>query len=165
VKPEEWEEVAKYIYKNRQYFCGISLLPISGDKDFAQAPFTSIYLPRQMLKQYGDGVLFCSGLIEEGKKLWDDNLWTACDAIMGVVKSRGQEKKKWLAKCEKFAVNYFDGGLKTLTYAMKDIDNYKLWTELQSKYDNVNYENMFEDKDNTKLEETVACGAGGCELV
>jgi ribonucleotide reductase, class II len=165
VKPEEWDEVAKFIYKNREHFCGISLLPISGDKDFAQAPFTSVYLPTQMLKQYGDGIVFCSGLIEEGKKLWDDNLWVASDAIMGVVKSRGQEKKKWLAKCEKFAANYFDGDLKKLTYAMKDIDNYKLWTELQSNYQNVNYENMFEDKDNTKLEETVACSGGACELV
>lgn len=165
VKPEEWGEVAKFIYKNREHFCGISLLPISGDKDFAQAPFTSIYLPTQMLKQYGDGIVFCSGLIEEGKKLWDDNLWVASDAIMGVVKSRGQEKKKWLAKCEKFAANYFDHDLKKLTYAMKDIDNYKLWTELQSNYQNVNYENMFEDKDNTKLEETVACAGGACELV
>ena len=164
VKPEEWDEVAKFIYKNRQNFCGISLLPISGDKDFAQAPFTSIYLPRQMLKQYGDGVVFCSGLIEEGKKLWDDNLWTASDAIMGVVKSRGQEKKKWLCKCQKFAGNYFDGDLKSLTYAMKDIDNYKLWTELQSNYQNVNYENMFEDTDNTKLEQEIACAGGACEI-
>jgi ribonucleoside-triphosphate reductase (thioredoxin) len=165
VKPEEWEEVAKYIYKNRQYFCGISLLPISGDKDFAQAPFTSIYLPRQMLKQYGDGIVFCSGLIEEGKKLWDDNLWTACDAIMGIIKCKGQEKKRWLSDCVKFATNYFDGDLRKLTYAMKDIDNFKLWTELQSSYQGVNYENMFEDKDNTKLEETVACSGGACELV
>ena len=45
VKPEEWEEVEKYIYKNRKYFCGISLLPISGDKDYPQAPFTTVYLP------------------------------------------------------------------------------------------------------------------------
>lgn len=165
VKPEEWGEVAKFIYKNRHYYCGISLLPISGDKDFAQAPFTSIYLPTQMLKQYGDGIVFCSGLIEEGKKLWEDNLWTACDAAMGVVKSRGQEKKRWIAQCHKFAANYFDGDVRKLTYAMKDIDNYKLWTELQSNYQNVNYENMFEDKDNTKLDQELACSGGKCDLI
>jgi len=165
VKPEEWDEVGKFIFKNREFFCGISLLPISGDKDFAQAPFTSVYLPSQMLKQYGDGIVFCSGLIEEGKKLWDDNLWTACDAIMGVIKCRGQEKKRWVSDCIKFATNYFDGDLKKLTYAMKDVDNFKLWTELQSSYQNVKYEDMFEETDNTKLEQTVACAGGSCELI
>ena len=34
VKPEEWEDVEKFIYKNRKYFCGVSLLPLSGDKDY-----------------------------------------------------------------------------------------------------------------------------------
>lgn len=165
VKPDEWGAVAKFIYKNRQYFCGISLLPISGDKDFAQAPFTQIYLPTQMHKQYGDGIIFCSGLIEEGKRLWEDDLWKACDSLLGVLRYRGKEKRRWVEQCKKFAENYFKGDVKQLTYAIKDVDNYKLWTELQKNYSNVDYSAMVEEQDNTKLEQTVACGAGGCELV
>lgn len=38
VKPEEWNEVAEFIWKNRKYFTGVSLLSVSGDKIYAQAP-------------------------------------------------------------------------------------------------------------------------------
>ena len=84
IKPDEWEEVEKYIYKNRKYFCGISLLPISGDKDYPQAPFTTVYLPSEQVAHYGDASLFVSGLIEVALTLWEDNLWAACDSLLGV---------------------------------------------------------------------------------
>jgi ribonucleoside-triphosphate reductase (thioredoxin) len=38
VKPEEWADVASFIWENREYFTGVSLLPYSGDKIYAQAP-------------------------------------------------------------------------------------------------------------------------------
>lgn len=38
VRPEEWEEVAEFIWANRRYFTGISLLQDAGDKAYAQAP-------------------------------------------------------------------------------------------------------------------------------
>ncbi len=38
VKPGEWEDVASFIWENRRYFTGISLLPFSGDKIYSQAP-------------------------------------------------------------------------------------------------------------------------------
>lgn len=38
VKPDEWDDVEKFIWENRAFFTGISLLPFSGDKTYAQAP-------------------------------------------------------------------------------------------------------------------------------
>lgn len=38
VRPDEWDAVAEFIWKNRTYFTGISLLSYSGDKLYAQAP-------------------------------------------------------------------------------------------------------------------------------
>jgi ribonucleoside-diphosphate reductase alpha chain len=38
VRPEEWEEVAEFIWANRRFFTGISLLQDAGDKAYAQAP-------------------------------------------------------------------------------------------------------------------------------
>jgi ribonucleoside-diphosphate reductase alpha chain len=38
VRPEEWDEVAAFIWENRAYFTGIALLPFTGDKVYAQAP-------------------------------------------------------------------------------------------------------------------------------
>ncbi|HVU32978.1 MAG TPA: ATP cone domain-containing protein [Opitutaceae bacterium] len=38
VRPDEWEEVANFIWTNRRFFTGISLLQDAGDKVYAQAP-------------------------------------------------------------------------------------------------------------------------------
>jgi len=38
VRPDEWEEVAKFIWENRKFFTGISLLPHSADKLYPQPP-------------------------------------------------------------------------------------------------------------------------------
>jgi ribonucleoside-triphosphate reductase (thioredoxin) len=81
VKPEEWDDVTKYIYNNRKYFAGISLIPQSGDKDYPQAPFTTVYTSREIVKEYGDAALWCSGLIELGLNAFDNNLWAACDYV------------------------------------------------------------------------------------
>ena len=94
VKPDEWEEVEKYIYKNRKYFCGISLLPISGDKDYPQAPFTTVYLPSEQVAHYGDASLFVSGLIEVALTLWEDNCGPHVIVCLAWVKrSKATERK------------------------------------------------------------------------
>lgn len=38
VRPEEWESVVSFIWENRDYFTGISLLSYTGDKVYVQAP-------------------------------------------------------------------------------------------------------------------------------
>jgi ribonucleoside-diphosphate reductase alpha chain len=38
VRPDEWDEVASFIWTNRRFFTGISLLQDAGDKVYAQAP-------------------------------------------------------------------------------------------------------------------------------
>jgi ribonucleoside-triphosphate reductase (thioredoxin) len=38
VRPDEWEEVSNFIWTNRRFFTGISLLQDAGDKVYAQAP-------------------------------------------------------------------------------------------------------------------------------
>jgi ribonucleoside-triphosphate reductase (thioredoxin) len=42
VNDDRWEEVISYLYDNREYFCAVSLLPASGDKDYKQAPMEKI---------------------------------------------------------------------------------------------------------------------------
>ena len=166
VKPNEWDEVEQMIYNDREYFCGIALLPVTGDKDYPQAPFTTVYLPSEMVFHYGDGAMFVSGLIEVALTLWEDNLWEACKSLMGSGSAvKGKAKESWVARCKKFADKYFDGDIKKLTYCMKDIYNFKLWTELKREYSDVDYTQVVEEYDNTELEQAMACGANGCELV
>jgi len=165
IKPEEWNTVAEFIYDNREYFCGISLLPITGDKDYPQAPFASVYTPSEMMKHYGDGIMFISGLIEQALELFEDNLWSACEVLLGLGGHiRGSSKKEWISRCTKFSINYFDGDIRRLTYAMKDIYNYKLWTELNREYKNVDYSQLIETEDNTKVQQEIACAGGKCEI-
>jgi ribonucleoside-triphosphate reductase len=84
VKPDEWEAVENFIYDNKAWFAGISLLPASGDKDYPQAPFTAVYTPTETVRKYGDGSLFGSGLIVDGHHAFDNDLWAACDCALGV---------------------------------------------------------------------------------
>ena len=53
-------------------FCAVSLLSMSGDKDFPQAPFTAVHLPSEICRAYGDGALMASGLIEQALVLFED---------------------------------------------------------------------------------------------
>lgn len=42
VKDEEWDEVIKYLYDNKEYFTAVSLLPYVGDKIYKQAPMEAV---------------------------------------------------------------------------------------------------------------------------
>ena len=166
VKPEEWEDVEKFIYKNRKYFCGVSLLPLSGDKDYPQAPFTTVYLPSEMVSHYGAGAMFVSGLIEVALNLWEDNLWAACDGLLGVgTRIKGNGKREWVERCKKFANKYMDGDIKRLTYCMKDVYNWKEWVDMKREYTAVEYTDCIEEHDNTTPEQEIACAGGACEII
>ncbi|MDR2512753.1 MAG: hypothetical protein LBD01_03015 [Puniceicoccales bacterium] len=42
VHENEWDDVASFIWENRTYFSGIALLPHTGDKTYAQAPYEAV---------------------------------------------------------------------------------------------------------------------------
>ena len=176
VRSNEWDEVADFIYNNRKYFCGVSLISIDGDKDYPQAPFSAIYTPVEIAKMYGDGSLMASGLIVDALYAFDNNLWKACDAVLG----RGEpiieavddnedkiftSKKDWVRRAKQFADRYFGGDEKNMTYCLKDVANWKYWCDLNREYKEVDYSEMIEEKDNTKAMQEWACsGPNGCEL-
>ena len=84
VKDNEWDEVRDYIYNNRQWFAGISLLSASGDLDYPQAPFTSVLNEKELVEEYGQGSLLASGLIVDALNVFGNNLWAACDTLNGI---------------------------------------------------------------------------------
>lgn len=162
VKPEEWDEVTKFIYNNREFYAGVSLLPVSGDKDYIQAPFCAIYTPKEMIEHYGDASMFCSGLIEDSISSFD-NLWLACDAALGLCNGLNESKNKWIERLKKFAGKYFDGNIKKTTYLLKDIYNWKLWLDLSKSYKDVDYTKSSVSQQ-TNYETEVACAGGKCDL-
>lgn len=184
VRDDEWGVVTDFIYDNRRYFAGISLLPITGDKDYPQAPFTAIYSPKELVFMYGDASIFSSGLIVDGLHAFSDNLWRACDCVLGlgeplkepedtngtiklsVAKEWKQYElqKDWVRRAEQFADRYFGGDVKKMTYCLKDVGNYHYWVALKREYQDVDYTSMIEEEDVTKLQATVACAGGACDV-
>jgi ribonucleoside-diphosphate reductase alpha chain len=164
VKPDEWESVTKYIYDNRKYFAGISLIPQSGDKDYPQAPFTTVYTSREIVKEYGDAALWCSGLIELALNSFNNNLWAACDYVgLNQAKDSDDESKiMFAAKMKNFASKYFDGDIRRLTYCMKDVYNWKIYCDLYSSFGKVDYTQLLETEDNTAGIEEISCAGGAC---
>ena len=66
---DDWDEVEKYVYKNRYSFSGISFLSPTGDKDYNQAPNTQVIDAKQMVAKYDQGAIFASGMVVDALKV------------------------------------------------------------------------------------------------
>lgn len=113
---DDWDEVTKYIYENRNAFCGVSLLSASGDRAYPQAPFTEVYTQEQIIEMYGEVSMFASGLIERGLKAFNNDLWTACNTALGYGEKltdahKDAEKNEFVKSFKKFAVNFLGSDL------------------------------------------------------
>lgn len=188
VKDDEWDDVIKRVYKDRQYFGGLSFLSNKGDKDYQQPPFSSVLTSREIVKEYGEASIWCSGLIELALQSFNNNLWDACDFALkcqnddainhlglknytnGAIKEMERDfsiaglKIRFLLKFNKFAANYFDKDIKRLTYCLKDVHNWKLYNDLLKNFKKIDYSQMIEEEDFTNLEGEVACAGGMCLL-
>ena len=125
-----------------------------------------------------------SGLIVDGLHAFDDNLWAACDAVLG----RGEDlnvelpkehpkrvyeaiqqvrtaKKDWIRRAHKFARNYFNDDALKMTRCLKRVHYCKLWEDLTREYAPVDYTLMVEREDNTTVSQTIACAGGKCDIL
>lgn len=83
IEVDDWDAVKEYLYEHRYSFAGVSLLPLTGDKDYNQAPFTAVFDAKEMIEMYGEATMFASGLIVDGLNAFNNNLWLACDTVLG----------------------------------------------------------------------------------
>jgi intein/homing endonuclease len=167
VRLDEWDGITDYIYENRDSFAGIALLPQSGDLDYPQAPMCTIHTSREIVQMYGEGSLFASGLIVDGLRAFDNNLWAACSTTLGqghATEEGCSDKKDFVRRAKQFAERYFDGDVNTMTHCLKEVHNWKLWQDLMREYKDVDYSQMMESEDNTTPMETLACAGGSCEV-
>jgi len=184
VKDEEWGAVEDYIYNNRDVFAGVSLLPDGGDLDYPQAPFCEVLTAEEIVDVYGVGAIMSSGLIVDGMHAFDDNLWAACECALGrgenldaptpkdhpkrvweVLEQIRSEKLDWVRRARKFALNYFNNDILKMTRCLKRVHSCKEWQDLSRCYAPVDYTLCLEDRDNTKVSETIACAGGKCEII
>jgi ribonucleoside-diphosphate reductase alpha chain len=169
---DDWETVTNYIFENRNHFAGISFLPMSGDRDYAQAPFTRIYTAEEISERYGAGALFASGLIVTGLEAFN-NLWDATTAARwGAVGLEMEShdntmKRDWIRRFKKFADNFFDGDLVKTETLLKDVFLLHKWERIQRTMKPINWAEKlttqrFIDIDTTGAAACVGQNPEGC---
>jgi hypothetical protein len=174
VQVDNWEKTRDYIWDNKEYFAGISLLSMSGDKDYNQAPFSEVLTAKQISDKYGVPALFASGLIVDALKSFDNNLWLAIDTANGYGLDISEEtdynllKRDWVRRFKKFAEFYYSNDLKMTEYCLKDVYLLHKWTKIQMT---LNIEELLELLKTVESEEkdintmgAQACFAGQCEI-
>lgn len=164
VLPTQWEEVEEYLFENRYSFAGVSLLASSGDKDFAQAPFTAIETEEEITRKYGRGAMFASGLIVDGMKVFDD-LWSAIMIANFGDNEANQEKAdnraEWIRRFDKYSKTYFNGDRKRAEYCLKAVYLLHKWAKIQENYKAVDFANQLESKKFTDIDTTAAAACAG----
>ena len=170
ISVDNWEEVEQYLFDNRKWFAGVSLLSATGDKDYPQAPFTEVLTPEGMFETYGSGALFASGLVVDALQAFNNNLWTATSTLQGVNKLSEEKedllKRDWVRRANKFAKNYFGGDIIKMTECLKDCYNLHKWESIERSFKPMNFaeelkEKIFVDVGTMGAQ---ACSGGACEV-
>jgi len=172
VNVDDWEEVSEYLWDNREYFCGVSFLPNTGDKIYRQAPFTSVLMEDELLERYGKGCMFASGIIVDLLHAFDNDLWSACDAIadskffLTGTHMQVLMKKDLIRRAKKFAKNYFKGELNVMIDCLKDVHLFHKWCTITRRSLNLDVSNILGKPKYLSLSDmaSVACYGGQCEI-
>lgn len=171
VKPEEWDEVSEYIYKNRAWFAGISLLSSSGDLDYPQAPLCTILNAKEIAETYGDAAILASGLIVDGLRAFNGNLWDACNGIVhhsgNFVNPGEEEKREFVRRGVQFAQRYFNGDIRKMCHCLKHVQLWKKWLDIKRTHTAIDW-SAVKEVDEHFVDATSlagqACAGGVCQL-
>lgn len=168
---DDWDKVEEYLFNNRRWFAGVSLMSSMGDKAYAQAPFTEVITAEQIMKQYGDGSLFASGLIVEALHAFNNNLWLACDTVLGFGLKLTEDssdllKRDWIRRANKFANNYFNGDMMKLTFCLKDCYNLHKWKNIETSIKYIDFSTELSQQKYTEVDTigSAGCAGGQCEI-
>lgn len=169
---DDWDEVEQYIFDNRKYFAGISLLSALGDRAYPQAPFTEVYSPEEIYQMYGVAAFFASGLIVDGQHAFNNNLWTACDTVSGHgIKLNPDDSshllmRDWVRRAKKFAKTYFENDLEKMSACLKDVSNLHKWESITRSMQYIDFSKELTQQTYTEVDSLGAqsCNGGACEL-
>ncbi len=168
---DNWDEVEQYLYDNRHWFAGVSLMPLVGEKAYAQAPFTEVFTHEEIVSNYGIGALFGSGLVVDGLHAFNENLWMACATLEGFGEDLTEDskdllKRDWVRRARKFATNYFGGDIQQMTNCLKDLYNLHKWESITRTIKPVDFVSALTNAKFTDVDTmgSQACAGGACDL-
>lgn len=169
---DDKDAIINYIWDNREDFTAVSFMSDYGDKDFNQAPFTSVLNLEELVDEYGKGAVLASGLVVDGLHYFDNNLWLACDTMidgLAVTGTREQVllRKYWLERAKKFAKNYFKGDIRRMVYCLKDIHLFHKWETITRQFKEVNFGQILDKPQFKDISDygAMSCGGGSCDIV
>ena len=169
---DDKDAIVDYIWEERDFFTAVSFMSDYGDKDFNQAPFTSVLNLEDIIEQYGKGSILASGLIIDGLHYFNQNLWLACDTLLDrsitLTGTREQVllKEYWLSRAKKFAKNYFKGDMKRMVYCLKDVHLFYKWETITRQFKEVNFGEILDKPQYKDISDFAAmsCSGGSCEI-
>lgn len=170
---DNYQDIVDYIFEHQKDFTAVSFLSRFGDKDFNQAPFTSVLDEKELLATYGKGVIFTSGLIVDGLNCFNNNLWQACDLVLkrdiDLFGTASQQvlQKDWIRRAKKFAKTYFNNDLRTTIYCIKDVHLFHKWNTINREFKNIpDLSKILPKPDYIEVNTlgAVACAGGACSL-
>lgn len=166
VRDDEWDEVANYIYDHREDFAGISLLAASGDLDYPQAPFAAVLTKEEIEDEYGHSACHDENvgwLLHEAAKI-DGGLWSAVDVAMNKKHPASQAERDWASVFLAYARTCFSTDARRAGHCLKQMHLLNEWNRLKASYVPVDYSLMYEEEDNTEVQQSVACSGGLCHI-
>lgn len=167
------EEIVDYIFEHQDNFTAVSFLSLFGDKDYNQAPFTSVLDTKEIIEKYGDGAIFMAGLIVDGLHYFNGDLWSATSHVanneLQIVGSREQTllKKDWIRRVKQYSKNYFKGDLSKTIYCMKDVHLWHKWNTINRNFKLIDYPSILTKPNYLDVDTlgAIACSGGACEIV
>ena len=188
VAENEWSSVADFIWANRQYLSGISLLSKSGDFVYEQAPMQKIWFEDELCERFGKTNV---GAAKHVRRFLDDEFGhvrhiMAClkrvldgedtRIIFGVehglkgaqltpekLYARHQSDKLWEAYTRIRQLIHLPDADDIITL-IASVTHEDEWKRLIRDMVFVDYSSMREDGDNTKQQDLIACSGGACEI-
>lgn len=184
ISVDSWEDVTQYLFDNRQWFCGVSLMASSGDKAFPQAPFTEVLTAEEIVAKYGPASMLASGLVTRALDSFGD-LWKATSTAMGYGEDlskpthENSAKRDWVRQFLKFAANYFSVGTKQMgdvpipqgdlnktADCLKDVYNLHKWVKIMRANPDIDLRPHLKQKQFVDVGTLsgAACAGGQCEI-
>lgn len=167
------KDVVDYIWKYKESFTACSFISDYADKDFVQAPFTSVISNYEdLFAKYGKGSVFVSGLIVDGLHYFNEDLWQACRVIedkrLKLVGTRQQVmlQKYWIGRVKKFANNFFGGDKVKAVHCIKDVHLLHKWEVIDRQFKAVDFGNILGKPEYKEISTlgAVACSGNSCEI-
>lgn len=172
---DDWDEVIEYVHDNKQWFAGISFIPMSGDKDYAQAPNAQVLSEEEIIEKYGSPALFASGLICQGLDTFNNDLWLALSTVIGqgldisADTHENSTKREFVKRFKRFAEKYFASDIRKCIDCLKDVYYLHKWEKIQLalRDKTIDWTTHLTQKQFTDVDTmgAVACsGVKGCEI-